>query len=228
MTSDGIVYVVDDDASVRRALARLIASAGLDVETFPSAKAFLHHPPVDRPACLVLDVRLPGESGLELQTALADAGRFLPIIFVTGHGTVQAGVRAMKEGAIDFLQKPVDERELLGGIQQALTRSRQARATLAEQTELEARLAGLTAREREVLDLVVTGMLNKQIGERLGVAEKTIKVHRGRVMQKMAAASVADLVRMVHKLGLEPSGAPAGRRVWDQRPIAENQQTRAE
>jgi FixJ family two-component response regulator len=134
----------------------------------------------------------------------------------------------MKEGAIDFLQKPVDERELLGGIHQALNRSRQARAALAEQAELEGRLAALTAREREVPDLVVTGMLNKQIGERLGVAEKTIKVHRGRVMQKMAAASVADLVRMFHKLGLELPRAPGGRRVWDQRPMAEDQQTRAE
>jgi len=228
VTSDGLVYVIDDDPSLRRALARLVAAAGFDVETFPSAEAFLGQPVADRPACLVLDVRLPGDSGLELQTALGSARRFLPIIFVTGHGTVSAGIRAMKGGAVDFLEKPVDEKELLGGIRQALRKSREARAALTERLELEQRLGTLTVREREVLDLVVTGMLNKQIGERLGVAEKTIKVHRGRVMQKMAAASVADLVRMVHKLGLETSGPlPAGR-PWDQRPIAEGRQIPAE
>ena len=205
MTPEGVVYVVDDDSSVRRALARLIAAAGLNVETFPSARAFLHHRLADRPACLVLDVRMPGESGLDLQATLGDARRYLPIIFVTGHGTVPASVRAMKEGAVDFLQKPVDEEELLDRIQLALTRSREARSAQAEQADLQHRLDTLTAREREVLDLVVTGMLNKQIGDRLGVAEKTIKVHRGRVMQKMAADSVADLVRMLHKLGRETS-----------------------
>ena len=205
MTADGVIYVVDDDASVRRALARLIASAGFNVETFPSAEAFLHHPRADRPACLVLDVRMPGESGLDLQAALGAARRYLPIIFVTGHGTIPASVRAIKEGAIDFLQKPVDEKELLDRIEHALVRSREARSAQVEEAQLQHRLDTLTAREREVLDLVVTGMLNKQIGDRLGVAEKTIKVHRGRVMQKMAAASVADLVRMLHKLGLETS-----------------------
>jgi FixJ family two-component response regulator len=205
MTSDGLVYVIDDDPSLRRALARLVSAAGFDVETFPSAEAFLNQSVTDRPACLVLDVRLPGNSGLELQAALGHARQFLPIIFVTGHGTVSAGIRAMKGGAVDFLEKPVDEEELLGGIRLALRQSREARANFTEQTELERRLGALTAREREVLDLVVTGILNKQIGERLGVAEKTIKVHRGRVMQKMAAASVADLVRMLHKLGLETS-----------------------
>jgi len=229
VTSDGLVYVIDDDASVRRALARLIASAGLDVETFPSAEAFLHHPVTDRPACLVLDVRLPGENGLELQAALGDARRSLPIIFLTAHGTVSGSVRAMKEGAVDFLQKPVDEDELLGGIERALDRSREARASLAEQARLERRLEALTAREREVLGLVATGMLNKQIAERLGVAEKTIKVHRGRVMQKMAAASVADLVRMLHKLGRETSRVGMGASPpWDQRPIADDRRVPAE
>jgi RNA polymerase sigma factor (sigma-70 family) len=203
MTLDGVVYVVDDDASVRRAFARLVASAGFNVETFPSANAFLRQPVADRPACLVLDVRLPGESGLDLQAALGDARRYLPIIFVTGHGTVPTSVRAMKEGAVDFLQKPVNEQELLDRIRQALVRSRDARAARAERDELQRRLDSLTAREREVLELVATGMVNKQIGDRLGVAEKTIKVHRGRVMHKMAAASVADLVRMLHKLGRE-------------------------
>ena len=131
MMSDGIVYVVDDDPSLRRALARLIAAAGFDVETFPSAEAFRGQPVTDRPACLVLDVSLPGESGLDLQVALGSAWRFLPIIFVTGHGTVSAGIRAMKGGAVDFLEKPVDENELLGGIRQALRQSRETRAAFA-------------------------------------------------------------------------------------------------
>lgn len=200
MTPDGIVYVVDDDESVRRALARLIMAAGLDVETFSSAKALLGHRPPDRPGCLVLDVRLAGENGLELQAALRDAHPQLPIIFVTGHGTVPASVRAMKEGALDFLQKPVDEQELLGGIWRALDRSREARTARAERQAVERRLDKLTPREREVLDLVATGMLNKQIGDRLGVAEKTIKVHRGRAMQKMGADSVAELIRLLHRL----------------------------
>ena len=200
MTPDGIVYVVDDDESVRRALARLIMAAGLDVETFSSAKALLGHRPPDRPGCLVLDVRLAGENGLELQAALRDAHPQLPIIFVTGHGTVPASVRAMKEGALDFLQKPVDEQELLGGIWRALDRSREARTARAERQAVERRLDTLTPREREVLDLVATGMLNKQIGDRLGVAEKTIKVHRGRAMQKMGVDSVAELIRLLHRL----------------------------
>ena len=205
MVSDGVVYVVDDDASVRRALARLIASAGIDVETFPSAKAFLEHPVTDRPACLVLDVRLRGESGLELQAALGNARRQLPIIFLTGHATVPASVHAMKQGALDFLQKPVDERELLGGIERALGRSREARVQEGARAEIQHRLDRLTRREREVLDLVAAGLLNKQIGERMGVSEKTVKVHRGRVMRKMAAEAVADLVRMLHRLGHDTS-----------------------
>jgi RNA polymerase sigma factor (sigma-70 family) len=201
MTPDSVVYVVDDDASVRRALARLIATTGLQVETFPSAKAFLAHPVPDGPACLVLDVRLPGESGLDLQATLREARRRLPIIFLTGHATVPASVRAMKGGALDFLQKPVDDEALLEGIQRALTRSRQTQAEEAEQAAIRRRLDTLTPREREVLELVATGMLNKQIGERLGVAEKTVKVHRGRAMRKMAADSVASLVRALNRLG---------------------------
>jgi RNA polymerase sigma factor (sigma-70 family) len=207
MPSEGIVYVVDDDASVRRALERLIASTGLDVETFPSAKAFLDHPPSDRPGCLVLDVRLRGESGLDLQAMLGDGQHRLPIIFLTGHATVPATVHAMKRGALDFLQKPVDERELLDGIQRALGRSREARAEETARAAIQRRLDRLTRREREVLELVAAGLLNKQVGERLGVSEKTVKVHRGRVMQKMAAGTVADLVRMVH--GLNPQSSPA-------------------
>jgi RNA polymerase sigma factor (sigma-70 family) len=205
MASDGVVYVVDDDASVRRALARLIATAGVDVETFPSAKAFLEHPVTDRPACLVLDVRLRGESGLDLQAALGDARRQLPIIFLTGHATVPASVHAMKQGALDFLQKPVDEQELLGGIERALSRSREARVQEGVRAEIQHRLDRLTRREREVLDLVAAGLLNKQIGDRMGVSEKTVKAHRGRVMRKMGAEAVADLVRMLHRLGYDTS-----------------------
>jgi RNA polymerase sigma factor (sigma-70 family) len=201
MASDGVVYVVDDDASVRRALARLIASVGLDVETFPSAKAFLEHPVTARPACLVLDVRLRGESGLDLQATLGALRHRLPIIFLTGHATVPASVQAMKHGALDFLQKPVDERELLGGIERALGRSREARIEEEARAEIQHRLDRLTRRERQVLELVATGLLNKQIGEQLGVSEKTVKVHRGRVMHKMAAGAVPDLVRMLHRVG---------------------------
>jgi len=198
--NDAIVYVVDDDESVCRALARLIRSVGLTAETFRSAKAFLDHPPVDRPACLVLDIRLPGPSGLDVQEALSQAGRDLPIIFITGHGTVPTTVRAMKGGALDFLQKPFNDQELIDGVQRALARSRQRLVERAERTKLQGRLDTLTPREREVLMQVITGKLNKQIAGDLGIAEKTIKVHRGRVMQKMQASSVADLVRMVEKL----------------------------
>jgi len=197
-----VVYVVDDDSSVRRALARLIRTVGLDTETFPSAQAFMERLPADRPACLVLDVRLSGSSGLDLQSALGEAQQNLPIIFITGHGDVPMSVRAMKGGALDFLQKPFNDQHLLDAIQRALTRSRAALAEDAERQELQHRVESLTPREREVLALVVTGMLNKQIGAELGAAEKTIKVHRGRMMKKMQADSVADLVRMSGKVGL--------------------------
>lgn len=205
--SDAVVYVVDDDAGVRRSLARLVRSVGLNVETFPSAKEFLEHKGKDRPACLVLDVRLPGLSGLELQTAMGQSQRTMPIIFITGRGNVPMSVRAMKEGALDFLQKPFDPQGLLDAVQRALVRSSQARAVDVERAAIEERLALLTPREREVLMLLVTGMLNKQIAAELGAAEKTIKVHRGRVMKKMQAESVADLVRMTQKAGLEMPGA---------------------
>jgi FixJ family two-component response regulator len=201
--NDGLVFVIDDDGLVRRALSRLLRSAGLQVQTFPSAKAFLDFAPPDRPACLVLDLQLPGPSGLELQAALIRAGRDIPIVFVTGHGDVPSSVRAMKSGAVDFLQKPFDGQELLGCVARALSRSREQRAERAERAVLQERSATLTPREREVLGLVVTGRLNKQIAGELGVAEKTVKVHRGRVMAKMQAGSVAELVRMVEKLGEE-------------------------
>jgi FixJ family two-component response regulator len=180
---------VDDEESVRRALSRLVRSVGLAVETFPTAQAFLERERADRPACLVLDVRLPGLSGLDLQVSLGPRQEILPIIFITGRGSIPMSVRAMKDGALDFLRKPVESQELLDAIRRALVRSRDA-------------LGRQTAREREVLDLVVAGMLNKQIAVELGAAEKTIKVHRGRVMKKMEADSVADLVRMTQKASL--------------------------
>jgi FixJ family two-component response regulator len=195
-----VVYVVDDDESVRRALARLIRGAGHGVETFASAAAFLESPAATHPACLVLDVRLPGASGLDLQSALAEAGRSMPIIFITGYASVPMSVRAMKSGAVDFLQKPFDDQELLDSIQRALARDRAARAARAERDVVQHRLDTLTPRERQVLALVVRGLLNKQIAGELGAAEKTIKIHRGRVMRKMGADSVASLVRMVQKV----------------------------
>ena len=202
---EAVVYVVDDDASVRRALSRLIHSVGLEVMTFPSAHAFLAFTPSDRPACLVLDVRLPGPSGLDLQAALTQADRSVPIVFITGHGNVPTSVRAMKGGAVDFLQKPFNDQELLDCVQRALRRSGEERAERAERSELERRVGSLTPREREVLLLVVAGMLNKQVADKLGIAEKTIKVHRGRVMEKMQADSIPDLVRMGEKLAPQPT-----------------------
>ena len=192
--------MVDDEESVRRALARLLRSAGLDVLTFESALDFLEHPPEDRAACLVLDVRLSGMSGPGLQSALSAADRPVPIIFITGHGDVRTSVRAMKGGAVDFLQKPFNDAELLDCVQRALALGAQIRTARAEQAELRSRHATLTPRERQVISQVVTGRLNKQIASELGIAEKTIKVHRGRVMEKMRADSVAALVRMAEKL----------------------------
>jgi len=197
-----VVFVVDDDDSVRKALSRLIRSAGVDVESFPSAAAFLDHTPPDRPTCLVLDVRMPGQSGLHLQETLRQAAREMPIIFLTGHGDVPMSVRAMKAGAVDFLQKPVNDRTLLDTIQRALERDRATRAEDKERQAVQRRVDSLTPREREVLTLVVAGLLNKQIGAQLGASEKTIKVHRGRVMQKMQAGSVADLVRLAKRVGI--------------------------
>ncbi len=206
MTAE-VVYVVDDDESVRRSLARLLRAAGLTAETFPSAHAFLERELPDRTACLVLDVRLPDTNGLDLQTMLTQAGRIVPIVFITGHGDVPMSVQAMKRGAVDFLQKPFEEDELLAAIGRALTRCRHARAERAERSLIQRRFDTLTPRERQVFQLVIAGLLNKQIAANLGAAEKTIKIHRGRVMRKMEAGSVAELIRMSERIGVMP---PAG------------------
>jgi FixJ family two-component response regulator len=198
--SDAIVFVVDDDPAICEAVKRLIGSVGLRVETFGSTREFLAVKRPDAPSCLVLDVRLPDVSGLEFQRELADAHVPIPIIFITGHADVPMTVRAMKAGAVEFLTKPFRGQELLDAIQESIAKDRTARNERAEMAVLTARYATLTAREKEVLALVVSGMLNKQIAAELGTSELTIKTHRGRVMQKMEADSVADLVKMSEKL----------------------------
>jgi FixJ family two-component response regulator len=196
------VFVVDDDASVRKALARLIRSAGMKAQAYPTAEAFLAESHVESASCLVLDVRLPGLNGLQLQEALNRKGFPLAIIFITGHGDVPMSVRAMKAGAVDFLQKPFEDSDLLDAIRRAIARSREAFAKQAESARLQRRYDTLTPRERQVLSLVASGLLNKQVAAELGAAEKTIKIHRGRVMAKMEATSLADLVRMAGLLGI--------------------------
>ena len=198
--ADPIVFVVDDDASVREAIRSLIMSVGLHVEAFETARDFLRSKLLDAPGCVVLDVRLPGLSGLDLQRELAAHAVKLPIIFITGHGDIPMSVRAMKAGAVEFLTKPFRDQDLLDAIQQALARDRDSRHKQSQIAELRARFEELTAREKEVMGLVAAGLLNKQIAGELGISEITVKIHRAQVMKKMGAGSLADLVRMTEKL----------------------------
>jgi FixJ family two-component response regulator len=200
--TDAVVFVVDDDASVRESLKNLIRSVGIRAQLFASAQEFLRSKHPDLPSCLVLDVRLPGLSGLDLQRRTSEAGLEIPIIFITGHGDIPMTVRAMKAGAVEFLTKPFRDQDLLDAIQQALERDRKARDQRAEIEELRGRFASLTSRERDVLARVVAGLLNKQIGAELGTSETTVKIHRHQVMEKMAAGSLPELVRMADRLGI--------------------------
>jgi FixJ family two-component response regulator len=199
---DAIVFVVDDNAPVREAVASLLKSVGLRVQTFASAQEFLAARRPDAPACLVLDVRLPGLSGLDLQRELAEADIHIPIIFITGHGDIPMSVKAMKAGAVEFLTKPFRDQDLLDAISQAVALDRAQRRQRAELAELRGRYESLTPREREVMALVAAGLLNKQIAVELGTSEVTVKLHRGQVMHKMSADSLADLVRMAERLGV--------------------------
>jgi FixJ family two-component response regulator len=197
---DPIVFVIDDELLIREGIQSLIKSQGLRVETFASARDFMLAKRPDAPACLVLDVRMPGLSGLDLQRKLSDANIQIPIIFITGHGDIPMSVRAMKEGALEFLTKPVRGQDLLDAVQKAVARDRGLRKERAEMMEIRTRFDSLTPREREVLNLVVAGLLNKQIADELGISELTIKTHRAHLMQKTQAESLAHLVRMAEKL----------------------------
>lgn len=197
-----MVFVVDDDASVRKSLSRLASAAGYRVQAYASPREFLARRPEPGPSCLVLDVRMPGVTGLDLQQTLASAVHEIPIIFITGHGDIPTTVKAMKAGAVDFLAKPFAGKDLLDAIQRAVAKDTRDLGTEARDDEVRSRVKRLTPRERQVLALVVTGMLNKQIASELGIGEKTVKVHRARVMEKMQAGSVAALVRLADAVGI--------------------------
>jgi len=201
--SSPMVFVVEDDSSVREALAGLIRSAGWNVEVFVSANDFLANPKPDAPSCLVLDVGLPGLSGLDLQARMAERHDDIPIVFITGHGDIPMSVRAMKAGAVDFLTKPFRDQDMLDAVTVALERDRHRRQSEGEISDLRALFASLTAREREVMTLVTAGLMNKQIAGKIGLSEITVKIHRGHAMRKMKARSLADLVRMAEALGLD-------------------------
>ena len=202
----GLVLIIDDDESVRRGLERLLRSDGLEVKCFGSSKEFVAGPFPDRLACLVLDLRLPGASGLEVQEALIRAGCEIPIIFISGYADVRSSVLALKAGAVDFLEKPIDDQDLLDRVHETLGRARVTRRERADRAAIHARFERLSPRERDVLRLLLRGMLNKQVGAELGISEKTVKFHRGRVMAKTAAGSMAELVRQAAKIEFERQG----------------------
>ena len=197
------VFIVDDDASVRRALSYLLESAGYRVEPYSSAEKFLTRERYEGVGCIILDVQMPGLSGMELQEKLIRSVYSIPIIFLTGRGDIPMGVQAMKKGAVDFLTKPCDDEQLLGAIQRAIEKTREARARFDQAEEIRRRMELLTPRENEILRHVITGMLNKQIAAKLAIAEATVKIHRGRIMEKLCADSIADLVRLAEKAGIE-------------------------
>ncbi len=207
--SDPVITIVDDDPSAREGLQGLIESAGWRTETFASAQEFLARPGAEAPSCLVLDLQLPGLSGLDLQKRMAKVGLDIPIVFLTGHGNIPASVQAMKAGAVEFLTKPFDEEELLRAVQEAIERDRRTRQRHAELRELRDRYESLTAREQQVMQQVVSGLLNKQIAAELNITEFTVKIHRGHVMRKMRADSLADLVRMAESLGIRLPNRPS-------------------
>ena len=198
-----VVYVIDDDESMRAAISRLLGAVGLSTRTFGSGGEFLEADLPDLPGCVVLDVRLPGLSGLDLQQKMVESGIHVPIVFITGHGDIPMSVQAMKAGAVEFLTKPFRDQDLLDAIRTAIQRDRRGRRQRAEIFQLQGRFDTLTAREKQVIIMVVGGLLNKQIALRLGTSEKTIKIHRGHAMQKMSADSLPELVRMSEKLGIE-------------------------
>ena len=203
---DPIVLIVDDDPSMRRALTNLFQSVGLKVEAFSSAAEIMEAKPPAVPSCLVLDIRLPGSSGLDLQADLAKANIHTPIIFITGHGDIPMTVRAMKSGAVDFLTKPVRDQDMLDAVQAAIERDRKRRDAEKSVSSVRTRFEGLTPRQRDILALVASGLMNKQVAAELGLAEITVKIYRGQIMRKMGAKSLADLVRMVEALGISRPG----------------------